>query len=115
VPWRFIGQWVHARSTAMVVQIFHNGQLIARMGASRPVSRPTFGHYPPEKVAFRMRTPTWCRTRAEQIGPACAAVIEACWRSTPCSCCAAPKVCRAWPTSTALGGWKPEGCNIANP
>jgi hypothetical protein len=32
-------------------------------------------HYPPEKIAFAMRTPTWCRTQADQIGPHCTAVI----------------------------------------
>jgi hypothetical protein len=42
----------------------------------KPAGKQTdYGHYPPEKIAFRMRTPTWCRTRAAQIGPACAAVI----------------------------------------
>ena len=33
------------------------------------------GDYPPEKIAFRMRTPAWCRRRAAEIGPACAALI----------------------------------------
>ena len=32
-------------------------------------------HYPPEKIAFHMRSPTWCRQVAEQVGPACSAVI----------------------------------------
>ena len=27
--------------------------------------------YPPEKVAFFMRTPTWCRRRAAELGPSC--------------------------------------------
>ena len=31
--------------------------------------------YPPEKIAFHMRTPTWCRRQAVGIGPACTAVI----------------------------------------
>jgi hypothetical protein len=30
---------------------------------------------PPEKIAFHMRTPTWCRRRAAETGPACEAVI----------------------------------------
>jgi hypothetical protein len=33
-------------------------------------------HYPPERIAFHMRTPIWCR-HAEEIGPACSAVIAA--------------------------------------
>ncbi len=32
-------------------------------------------HYPPEKIAFAMKTPTWCRRRSAEIGTACAAVI----------------------------------------
>jgi hypothetical protein len=75
VPWRFIGQRVDARQTPLVVQIFHQGQLIATHGR-KPFGKQTdFGHYPPEKIAFRMRTPTWCRTRAGQVGPACTQVI----------------------------------------
>jgi predicted component of type VI protein secretion system len=31
--------------------------------------------YPPEKIAFHMRTPAWCRRRAAEIGPACTALI----------------------------------------
>ena len=31
--------------------------------------------YPPEKIAFHMRTPSWCRRRAAEIGPACTALI----------------------------------------
>ena len=34
-----------------------------------------FSDYPPEKVAFHMRTPTWCRKQARSIGPACEQVI----------------------------------------
>ncbi|HEX2290557.1 MAG TPA: IS21 family transposase [Pseudonocardiaceae bacterium] len=75
VPWRFIGQRVDARSTTTMVQIFHNGQLIATHGRKPQGKQTDLGHYPPEKIAFRMRTPTWCRTRAEQIGPACVQVI----------------------------------------
>jgi hypothetical protein len=38
--------------------------------------RTDLAHYPPEKIAFAMRTPTWCRTRAAEIGPACRHVID---------------------------------------
>jgi hypothetical protein len=37
--------------------------------------RTDLSHYPPDKVAFWMRTPTWCRTRAAEIGPNCVAVV----------------------------------------
>jgi transposase len=75
VPWRHIGRRVDARSTATMVQIFDNGQLIATHGR-RPTGKATdLSHYPPEKIAFTMRGPTWCRTRAAEIGEAATAVI----------------------------------------
>jgi len=76
VPWRFIGQRVDARSTPMMVQIFHHGQLIATHGRKPQGKQTDYGHYPPEKIAFRMRTPTWCRTRAGQVGPGCRQLVD---------------------------------------
>jgi len=75
VPWRLIGQRLDARCTALVVQFFHNGTLVATHGRKPKGKQTDFGHYPPEKIAFAMRTPTWCRTRAAEIGPACEQVI----------------------------------------
>jgi transposase len=75
VPWRHIGRRVDARESPTVVQIFDNGALIATHGR-RPAGKATdLSHYPPEKIAFKMRTPTWCRTRAGEIGPACVELI----------------------------------------
>ena len=34
-----------------------------------------YGDYPPEKIAFHMRTPTWCRQRAHDLGPGTVALI----------------------------------------
>src|SRR6266498_3205865 len=75
IPWRLIGQRLDARCTATVVQFFHNGNLVATHGRKPKGKQTDFGHYPPEKIAFRMRTPTWCRTRAAEIGPACAELV----------------------------------------
>jgi hypothetical protein len=75
VPWRLIGQQLDARETWTTVQFFHKGQLVATHGR-RPRGKATdLSHYPPEKIAFRMRNPTWCRTRAADIGPACVKVV----------------------------------------
>jgi hypothetical protein len=38
--------------------------------------RTDHADYPPEKVAFFMRTPAWCRHRAAELGPSVAAVVE---------------------------------------
>jgi len=75
VPWRHIGRRVDARATATMVQIFDQGQLIATHPYQPFGKRTDFSHYPPEKIAFRMRTPMWCRTRAAEIGEATTAVI----------------------------------------
>jgi hypothetical protein len=58
-----------------VVQIFADGAVVATH-VRRPSGRSTdFSHYPPEKIAFHMRTPAWCRHTADLVGPACQAVI----------------------------------------
>lgn len=75
VPWRLIGQRLDARETPTVVQFFHQGQVVATHGRKPSGKQTDFGHYPPEKIAFNMRTPTWCRTQAAEIGPAAQAVI----------------------------------------
>ena len=44
--------------------------LIAAHGRKAGGKQTGLAHYPPEKIAFRMRTPAWCRTKATDIGPA---------------------------------------------
>ena len=46
-------------------------------GRYRPGQRVTNpAHLPPKKLRYLMQTPTWCRERAAQIGPATAEFIE---------------------------------------
>ena len=76
MPWRLIGQRLHARTAGDIVQVFANDGQVVATHVRRLSGRSTdFAHYPPEKVAFAMRTPTWCRHTAELVGPACEAVI----------------------------------------
>jgi hypothetical protein len=75
VPWRHIGDQVDARETWNAVQFFHKGQLVATHARKDKGKRTDLSHYPPEKIAFRMRTPVWCRRRATEIGPHCVAVV----------------------------------------
>jgi hypothetical protein len=77
VPWRYIGEQVDARETWNTVQFFHKGQLVATHAHRDKGKRTDLSHYPPEKIAFKMRTPFWCRTRAAEVGPHCVAVIAA--------------------------------------
>lgn len=53
-----------------MVQILAGGDVVATHVRAEKGRRTNFDHYPPEKIAFHMRTPTWCRRTAEQVGPA---------------------------------------------
>jgi transposase len=76
LPWRFLGERVDARSTTSMVQFFRHGELIKTHPRKERGKQTDFSDYPPEKIAFHMRTPTWCRTKAAEIGPACEVVIS---------------------------------------
>ena len=76
LPWRYLGERVDARSTTTMVQFFRHGELIKTHPRKERGKQTDYGDYPPEKIAFHMRTPTWCRRRATEVGPACAAVID---------------------------------------
>ena len=81
VPWQHIGQHLDARATNKTVELFRDNVLVkthitATAAAGGRQGRMTdYGDYPPEKIAFHMRTPTWCRQRADQIGPGAVALI----------------------------------------
>jgi hypothetical protein len=76
LPWRHIGDRLDVRSTATMVQFFHRGDLVKTHPRKDRGKQTDLGDYPPEKIAFHMRTPTWCRRQALAIGPACVAVID---------------------------------------
>jgi transposase len=75
VPWRHIGKTADVRVTATMVQFFIGGQLVKSHPRKVRGKQTDFGDYPPEKIAFHMRTPAWCRRQAAAIGPACEQVI----------------------------------------
>lgn len=75
VPWKLIGTKVDVRSTATMVQIFDDGQLVKTHAALEQGKRTDKNDYPPEKIAFHMRTPAWCRKQAIQVGSACSELI----------------------------------------
>ncbi|MEV5177643.1 IS21 family transposase [Streptomyces flaveolus] len=76
VPWKLIGRRVDVRSTATMVQVFHESELVKTHAALEQGKRTDRGDYPPEKIAFQMRTPIWCRGQASQVGDACREVID---------------------------------------
>jgi len=76
VPWRHIGKTADVRVTAAMVQFFIGGQLVKTHPRKARGKQTDFADYPPEKIAFHMRTPAWCRKQAAAIGPACEQVIS---------------------------------------
>jgi transposase len=77
VPWKLIGTTLDARSTATMVQLFAGGELVKTHARKAAGKQTDLGDYPPEKIAFHMRTPAWCRRQAAAIGPACEQLIAA--------------------------------------
>ncbi|MFE6849099.1 hypothetical protein [Streptomyces sp. NPDC057686] len=76
VPWKLIGRRVDVRSTATMVQVLHDGALVKTHAALEQGKRTDASDYPPEKIAFQMRTPMWCRSQASEVGDACREVID---------------------------------------
>jgi transposase len=76
-PHRLIGQRLWVRATDVKVELYQEYVLVATHRRARPGQRRTLlAHLPPDKVHFLLQTPAWCRTRAADIGPACADFIE---------------------------------------
>ena len=77
VPWRLIGRHVDAREGERVVEVFIDGAVVKTWPRVERGKQTDWADFPPEKVAFFMRTPAWCRRRAGELGPATVAVVEA--------------------------------------
>jgi transposase len=76
VPWRHIGARVDARCGERTVELFVDGRLVKTHPRITRGRRTDYDDYPPAKVAFFMRTPTWCRHRAAELGHHVAAVVD---------------------------------------
>jgi transposase len=68
VPWAHIGKQVDARVSDTLVEVFTGGELIKTWPRAERGRRTDEADYPPEKIAFFMRTPVWCRSRADGLG-----------------------------------------------
>jgi transposase len=75
VPWSLIGQHVDARVSDHTVEVFVDGTLHKTHRRVERGRATDWADYPPEKVAFFMRTPVWCRRRARELGPAVTEII----------------------------------------
>jgi len=71
LPTRWIGKEVWVRGARLLVQIFYDEQLIkTHLRAEQPGTWVTdLSDYPPDKLAYLMPTPTYCRQKASEIGP----------------------------------------------
>jgi transposase len=77
VPWRHIGRQVDAREAERTVEVFVDGVVVKTWARVERGKQTDWSDLPPEKVAFFMRTPVWCRRRAAELGLSVLAVVEA--------------------------------------
>jgi hypothetical protein len=75
VSWHHIGKHLDAREGYRTVEMFENGRLVKTWARIEKGRQTDYGDYPPEKVAFFMKNPAWCRHRANELGGAAAEVI----------------------------------------
>ncbi len=68
VPWANIGKQVDAREGVRTVEVYLEGTLIKTHVRIEKGKQTDNADYPPEKIAFMMRTPAWCRRRAGELG-----------------------------------------------
>ena len=75
VPWQHIGRTVDAREGVRTVEVYLEGTLIKTHVRIERGRQTDHGDYPPEKIAFFMRTPAWCRRKAAELGPSVAELV----------------------------------------
>jgi transposase len=75
VPWRYIARRVDVRRSAEQVEVFVEGEVVKTHRRAERGRVTDWADYPPEKVAFFMRTPTWCRRRAFELGDNVVALV----------------------------------------
>lgn len=69
VPWRHVSGVVDVRIGERVARIYLDGELVKTHVLEAGRRRYTDdGDYPPDKIAFFQRTPTWCRKEAVKLG-----------------------------------------------
>ncbi len=77
VPWQHVGKTLLAKIGAPLIELFDGDGLVKTHlinARGRRVTDPA--DLPPDKVAFLMRTPAWCRKRAADIGGETAALVD---------------------------------------
>jgi len=76
VPWVHMGQRLDAREGHRTVEFFADGTLVKTWSRIERGRQRDWGDYPPEKAAFFMKDPAWCRHRAGEIGTSAVEVVR---------------------------------------
>lgn len=76
VPWRFIGRNVDARCGDATVEVFVDGEVVKTWARIERGKQTDWADFPPEKVAFFMRTPQWCLKQAAELGSSVHGLVE---------------------------------------
>src|SRR6266508_2746810 len=77
VPWQHVGKTLAAKVGASLVELFDGDALVKTHVKDGRRRQTDDADLPPDKVAFLMRTPAWCRRRAAEIGTATASLVDA--------------------------------------
>ena len=77
IPWRYVGHTLDVRIGWGIVRFYVGAELVKTHLRGKPGQRQTdWNDYPPEKAAFFLRTPNWCRERASQLGQHVRAAVD---------------------------------------
>lgn len=78
VPFRLVGKTLWLRATDTTVQLYQDHQMVSIHPRLKEagVRSTRQEDLPPFKVAWLMKTPTWCLEKAREVGPSCTAFIE---------------------------------------
>ena len=91
VPWRHIGKTADVRITATMVQFFIGGQLVKTHPRKDKGKETDFADYPPEKIAFHMRTRRGAASRPPGSARRASRSSASCSPITPCTGCGPPR------------------------
>ena len=77
IPWRYVGQTLDVRIGKVIVRFYIGTELVKTHLRGKPGQRQTdWNDYPPEKAAFFLRTPNWCREQASLLGQHVRAAVD---------------------------------------
>lgn len=76
VPWQHVGKTLQVKVGSALIELFDGPELVKTHPLAARGRQTDHADLPPDKVAFLMRTPAWCRKRAAEAGPAVAALVD---------------------------------------